>query len=176
MENKLKLEKEILLRILEYCKYLYEEEKERKNSLHAAVKTYITLLTFILGIGLGLGLIKGLPIDKSIIVSNNNFINIWLIIFFSISICCFFISLIFTILVLKIWRFERPADPRSISLKSIFMENENEVISDIIADYIIACEKNYNINESKAKLLSRGLFFLITGFILFVISFLCMMI
>jgi len=50
------------------------------------------------------------------------------------------------------------------------MESENSLLSAIISDYVIAANKNYEVNENKAKLLSKALFCLIVGLIFFVIS------
>lgn len=171
MNNELnQIDKNIQVRLLEYCKYLYEEEKERKNNLNDSVKTYIVFLTFILGVGV----LKILPLEKLILLLKNKSINqnfiIFSIIVFSLSIFIFFISLIFTILILKTWKFERPSDPKITTLKSVCMENENELLSSIIADYIIACNRNHAINDKKAKLLSYALFSLITGMIFFIVS------
>ena len=162
--------RDILVRLLEYCKYLYEEEKERTNRLNDAVKVYIAFLTFILGVGA----FKILTIDKLQQLLKNSPTNRTFVIFgvvlFAISVLAFFTSFVFTILILRIWRFERLSNPRKISIKATFMENQNDLLSVIIADYIVACDRNHNINNNKASFLSRALFFLITGLVFLVIS------
>lgn len=46
-----KIHENILQSLLDYSKYLYEEENERRDRLNNAVKVYIGFLTFILAIG-----------------------------------------------------------------------------------------------------------------------------
>ena len=163
--------KEILERLLDYVKYLYEEEKERKNDLNAAARIYIAFFTIITSIGLFkskilenlLSLPELMNIDQGFLLTG--------IVLFILSICFFFISLVYTIFVLKVWKFERPSDPHTTALKSLFISHETELIDEIIADYVVACKRNYAVNETKAKLLSCGFIYLLCGLILFGISF-----
>jgi len=62
-----KVDKNILIRLAEYCRYMYEEEKERTNRLNDAVKVYIAFLTFTLGIVV----FKMGPIKKMTTLSNS---------------------------------------------------------------------------------------------------------
>jgi hypothetical protein len=164
-----KIHENILQSLLDYSKYLYEEENERRDRLNNAVKVYIGFLTFILAIGV----FRLIPFEELILLLKNRtyiVISIFGVIFYGTSVISFFISFIFTILVLKMWPFERLSDPRTMVVKSIFMENKNDYVSSMISDYVVACNANHEINNQKSRLLSWGLTFLIGGFILFVLS------
>ncbi len=155
--------------LLEYSKYLYEEENERRDRLNNAVKVYIGFLTFVLGIGV----FKLISQKELILLLKNDTYPILSIIgaiFFGMSIISFFISFLFTILVLKMWPFERLSDPRINMEKSIFMDHKNDFVSSMISDYVVACNINHAINNEKSQLLARGLVLLIAGLILLAMS------
>jgi len=42
-----KSEQTVLMRLLEYCKYLYEEEKDRTDHLNNAVKIYLAFFNYV---------------------------------------------------------------------------------------------------------------------------------
>ncbi len=123
---------------------------------------------------MGVGVFKAFPVEKVILLASNATANKTLVIvglfLFLLSISAFFISLIFTVLVLKVWRFERLTDPEQTAIKAIFVESEQELISYIISDYVVACNRNHKVIEKKAKYLSHGLRFLLLGLVLFVTS------
>lgn len=167
------VDKGVLEKLVEYCKYLYEEEKARTIGLNNAVKVYIAFLT----ITLGMGVFGVLPVERISILLNGTsidstykYVKVSGVVLFYVSVLLFFSSFIFTILVLKVWKFERLCNPKQTALKSVFIETENKMLSVIIADYVIAANRNYEINEKKAKLLSKALFSLVGGLILFSIS------
>lgn len=164
-------DKAILIRLLEYCKYIYEEEHQRTNRLNNAVKIYLTFLTITLGIGIlkivPLAEIKNLLKSVSSLNPIGPYLELIALSLFYLSAILFGFSFIFTILVLKIWRFERLCDPKDTALKSISLGSENQLLSLITADYTVAANRNYLINEKKARLLSRALFCLISALLIF---------
>ena len=164
------IDRDILVRLLEYCKYLYEAEKERTSNLNNSVKVYIAFLTFILSVGA----FKTLSIEKLVSLLKKASVDRTFAVFgialFALSVLSLFISFVFTILILRIWRFERLSNPLVTAIRSVYMETENELLSALIANYIVASNRNHNINDQKAKLLSYALFSLIIGLALLVIS------
>lgn len=164
------IDRDILIILLDYCKYIYEEEKTRANLLNNTVKIYLAFLTF----ALGLGVWKMMPIDKAFLYINRSphYLNHYYIFkcFFILSLFLFFLSFIFTILVLKVWKFERLCDPKERAINSVFTKNPNKILSIIISDYIVAANRNYEINEKKAKLLSKAVFSLLSGLILLLLT------
>lgn len=160
------VDNDILERLLEYCKYLYEEEKERTDR----IEKKLNIFTFVLG-GSVLGVLM-LPIGKlSMLLSNpNEGVLVFVVLLFSASILLFLFSSIFTILVYKVRRFEMPSDPKIATIKSISMESKKDLLSAIIADYSIATNRNHDINDKKASHLSKALIFLLAGLVSFALS------
>lgn len=159
----------ILRSTLEYSKYLYEEENDRRDRLNNAVKVYLGFLTFILGVGV----VKLVSFGELILLlntrmyqalSNTGFVLLGLSLMFLI------VSFVFTIRVLKMWPYERLCDPRTMAVKSVFLENNRQFLESMISDYVAACNVNYNINNEKSMLLTRALSMLIIGLIMFVTS------
>jgi len=149
------LDRGLLLRLLEYCKYLYEEEKERTSRIEKKIDVF----RIYLGGGILLYLLP--PIDKvhSSITSGklSQLSGIVLIIFYSLSLIMFVLSFVFTVLTYKVQKFERPADPTSVIRRSLDAKDENDFISTIIADYSVAATRNHEVNEKKAAYLGKSL-------------------
>lgn len=170
MENKElnHLDKEILVRLLEYCKYLYEEEKERTSR----IEKKIDIFSLFLGGGVLVSLI--LPIDKIQLIFNNGIINqplgMFLVTFYFVTLFMFFLSFIFTIRIYKVQKFERPSDTKIIVSRSMNMKDLNDFLSTIIADYAIAAARNHDINDNKADYLSKALLYFLMGVVFTVIS------
>ncbi len=160
--------KESLKILLEYCKHLYDEESNRTKR----IEQKINIQSFILGGGVLV--IFGIPIDKFTELLNSSpllhgIIILILLLFFT-STCLFLFSSIFTILVYRVRIFERLCDPKIIATDSVVSENTSDLLSKIIADYVIAANRNHEINNKKANYLSKALFSLLAGIILFVFS------
>jgi hypothetical protein len=168
MELKL-AEKDILIRLLEYCRYLYEEEKERTCRLEKKVEIYTAML------GGGFWVVFTLiPTDRlSALIERHsieNHIGSIILSTLILSFTLFLLSSIFTILVYRVRNFEWLCNPEKRALESIDMKNENEFISSMIADYTIAANRNHEINDKKACLLSKAIFTLLTGIIFLAIG------
>lgn len=159
-------EKYIKVRLYEYCKYLYEEEKERKENLRSSVKIHLTCVFFALG-AISFKLFSNNGFFNVILYHSTSLLFITFLMFFFSSIISFIISLLFLITVLKVWRYERLSDPQKISLISSFMLDEYELLIFIISDFIDACNKNYKVNEEKSKLLSYASLFIMSGLLFF---------
>lgn len=159
----------MLSSLLDYFKYIYEEEKDRTKSINDAVKVYILLISFILGAGL----YKVLPLNNSFPMNiDYNDVSIALIIniLFLLAVLSFLTSLIFTVLIMKVWKFERLCEPKNKFAQAIILNDYNEYLISVIADYIVTSNRNNYINSQKAILLSRALVFLISGLTLFIIG------
>jgi hypothetical protein len=149
----------ILLRSLEYCKYLYEEEDKRTNSLNNTVKAYFTVLTFTIGL---LSFKAGSLKDANLQVSKPSIDSIVLL---GISLFLLFLSLILSILVLKMRKYERLTDPERVFIKAQFLKTEGDFINSMMADFSVATNRNYTMNQQKVKLLIYALIFYLAGII-----------
>jgi len=74
-----------------------------------------------------------------------------------------FLALIFSILVLKVWLYERLCDPIHRLRDTVLMSDEIEVFSKSLCDFAIATERNYKINNKRTKYLSYAIGFLLFG-------------
>jgi hypothetical protein len=155
---------------------MYSEEKERTNRLNDAVKVYLGFTSFIIG----LGVLKVVTADDiaflfkqpNSLATTASYLKAIGVILFCLSFVLFAISALFTILVLKVWQFERLCDPEQLVVKAVTMEGEPALLSTMIADFAIAANRNYEVNEKKARLLSYGLLALICALLSFGISWL----
>lgn len=162
-------ERNLLLRIVEYCKYLYEEEKDRQSIIHNVVKVYMSFLTATFAaIAFVLFKTNVVNLFKADFASSK-FILLGAIIFI-LSILFIVISFFLTIRILKVWRYERLCNPKIFALRSSVMGNEIEVLREIIYHYAVASNRNHKINDEKSDLLSYAFYFLIPGLFLFIIS------
>lgn len=158
--------KDLFVRQYDYFQYLFEVEQKRAASIIAGAKVYIAFLVFILGSIF----LKVLSIDKIRRLFTDNSITQfekYLGILFSIlSALALFVALIFSILVLKIWSYDRLCNPAIRFKDTLYMKDEIEVLSKCISDFAVATSRNNEINNKRARFLSFGLVFLITGTIL----------
>lgn len=160
---------ELYTRLLGYCRQMYEEEKERTTRLNHAVTVYLGFTSFVVGYCV----LKLVQLDEIAVLFNKQSPPIQMsyqqmtgVILFCVSCALFAVSSTLTILVLKVWRFERLCDPQQVVMKSVRMESDTQLLLDMIADFAVAANRNYQVNEKKAKLLSYGLLTLMSGFIL----------
>jgi len=159
---------DVLESILHYSKYLYEEENERRDRLNNAVKVYIGILTFILGVvALRVGNLDQWSLFK---YHNLAVVPIATFVLFGASGLTFLASFVYTILVLRMWPYKRLRDPVTMAVESVFLDDLEMHTSSLISDYAVACNVNHTINNEKSRLLSRALAFLIVGLILLSIS------
>ena len=165
-------DKEFLEQLLDYCQYLYEEEKERRDILNKTMQIYLGAL----GFAIGVVILKLTSIDKILALIQKASIhgqNIQSIVItlFVVSAMLFVFSFISTLLVVKMWKRERPSDPESLVTKSASMESINTLLSTIIADYAVAANRNHNVNEQKALLLCKALYLFLASLLIFSIAY-----
>jgi hypothetical protein len=142
----------ILTRQKDYFQYLYEQEQKRAASIIGGAKVYIGFLVFIVG---SISL-KVITPDKLAELFNNNVIPFWSkmvgISFILLSGLSLLISLLFTILVLKVWSYERLCNPTERFKETISMTNQLEVLSKCLSDFAIAASRNNIINNCTRNL------------------------
>lgn len=137
-----------------YAQYLYEEEVRRSERLHAVTKTY---LIFIGSTFAGtLTLIDWLELTPSTVgaFTSTIYSMITTIILF-VALIALTISLLSTIMVIKIWRIERLCHPMKLLLAFPSTHStQHELLNTIIHNYISAATHNATANDSKGKLMS----------------------
>jgi hypothetical protein len=156
------------LRLVDYTKYLYEEEKERTLQLNSVMKIYLTILTFTLG-----AIIFKFYDFKELLNSMNinhsdKYQFFWILSY--LSILMIFISFFTTISVVKIRRFERLCSPKNFVKEATKVKNEIKLLSLINANYVVATERNWVVNQKKAKFLTYSLLSYFIGMFLFVFA------
>jgi hypothetical protein len=157
-----------LIRLLDYSKYLYEEEKQRNEKLNSATNTYLVVITF--AFTFSASLLSWLsPKVDDLSTFRNDKLQLLFLLCFGVSILILLLSLIFTMLVVKTRQFERLCDPVDFASKASSL-NEEELISSIISNFVVATDRNFLINNKKARFLSLGLQTYIIGFILLLVT------
>ena len=155
--------KYLLIRQYEYFQYLFEQEQNRAASIVNGAKVYIAFLVFILGSIF----LKVLTPEKILTLFANSavgltakFIGISLVILTAMALTA---AVVFTILVLKVWSYDRLCDPVERFTETLTMKNELEVLSKSISDFAVAVSRNNRINNKRAEYLTRGLNYLLIG-------------
>lgn len=157
---------EILSRLAEYCKYLYEEEKGRTERLEKKVNIFSVALG-----GSFVAVFLKLPVGRMSAFINFSQPNAFIAtVLLFVSLLLFIMSSFFTFLVYKVRKFERLSDPKQMAAKAQAMTDEVEMLSAIIADYTVATNKNHDINDAKARHLSYALLCLVSALLLIVVS------
>lgn len=158
--------KDLLIRQYAYFQYLFEQEQKRAASIVGGAKVYIAFLVFILGSIF----LKVLTPDKILIIFANSTVGpttktivIFLVILAAVALT---VSVAFTILVMKVWSYDRLCDPIERFQDTLRMKNELEVLSKSISDFAVATSRNNRINNKRAGYLARGLNFLLIGTLL----------
>lgn len=159
----------IILRQKEYFQYLFEQEQKRSNSIISGAKVYIGFLVFIIG-SIFLKVISVEDIDKLFNNIINPYLKIIVIFLLILSVISLLISIIFTILVLKVWSYERLCNPIERFKETILMTKEYEVISKCLSDFAITVNRNNQINNTRARYLSFALAFLLAGLLFSIIT------
>lgn len=168
MEHNYDNKKNNLVRLNDYYKNLYDEEYKRNEHLTGIGKIYLSILTFSIGVVV-LKMKISLGIDE--ILANNSIIAL-LILFFIISTIIFILlSFIYTTLALRIRQYERLCDPRKFIAVAENCETECTLLEKIIANYTVATERNFKVNEKKAKLLSHALSLYIASVFMSILGF-----
>lgn len=167
-EESSQFNKEALIKIFEYSKYLYEEEKSRTERIEKKVNIF----TMFLG-GSFLGILTFLSPEKLVKSFNGSIIEkqivITIFVTYYASFLLFLCSAVFIILVYKVLDFEWLCNPEKRISK--LAENEEHVVLDtIIADFVVTANRNHELNDKKAKWLAKAIFFLLIGLILWAVS------
>ena len=174
IDESLAEDKDLLARLVEHVKYLYEEENERRDVLNNTTKIYLGAFTFVVGIVLvKIAAVEKLP--SMILNLYNNavggkYIALAASMFFLAAAGLFCTSFLLTVLVLRMWKRERLSDPERFVFRAMTMSDEARLLSAIVADYVVAGNRNHRINEQKARLLSKALFSFIYAFIVYVLT------
>lgn len=161
---------DLLARQYEYFQYLFEQEQKRATSIVGGAKVYIAFLVFIMGSIF----LKVITLDKIVILFNYTTITpleklIGLSMVGVASVALIF-ALLFTILVLKVWSYDRLCDPLERFEDMILIQDECEIYSKAICDFAIATSRNNLINNKRAEYLARGLACLLVGTLLSIIA------
>jgi hypothetical protein len=159
----------VLKHLLDYSKNLHEQENQRNDKLTSVTNIYLVVITFAFTLLLGvLSLISPSAVNMLLKLSGD--FQIVLFGGLGISVFLLLMSLIFTVLVVKVRSFERLCNPKEFVIEASIIKSEEEVISAIISHYVVATERNFLVNNKKAKYLSYALQSYIAGFIFLVFA------
>ncbi len=162
--------RDLLVRQHEYFQYLFEQEQKRAASIVGGAKVYIAFLVFILGSIILKAITPGKIVSlfsKSDINSGAKLIGISLVVLSATALTA---AVLYTILVLKVWLYERLCDPIERFQETLTMSDEVEVLSKALSDFAIAISRNNHINNKRAEYLTRGLYCLLVGTFLSIIT------
>jgi hypothetical protein len=160
---------EFLIELKEYTQYLYEEELQRAERFHNASKTYLIYIMF--SFSSTIAIIKALKVSPLQLLSRPmNKLSLIFLILISLALLFLVASLIFISLVIKVWQTEKLCDPEKFALSSGKHGDKNQLIEEIIANFVIATKKYITVNINKGRYLSTASFFFRLGFILLCIS------
>lgn len=162
--------RDLLVRQYEYFQYLFEQEQKRAASIVGGAKVYIAFLVFILGSIF----LKVITPEKILILFCNSpigsgarLIGISLVMLAAIALSA---AVFFTILVLKVWFYDRLCDPIERFQETLAMQDEVEVLSKSISDFAVATSRNNRINNRRAEYLTLGFSCLLIGTLLSIIA------
>lgn len=162
--------KDVLIRQQAYFQYLFELEQKRAASIVGGAKVYIAFIVFIFGSIF----LKVLNPEKILIIfadstvgSTAKSIVATLVISATLSLTA---SIAFTFMVMKVWLYDWLCDPIERLKDTLAMENELEVLSKSITDFVVATSRNNRINNKRVKYLTRGLNCLLLGTLLSIIA------
>lgn len=141
-----------LVRLEEFSRRLYEEEINRSHHLNGSAKNLFLILAATIAF-LG-SLIQWLLSNP--IVSLSNFGN-WLVaVLFMLGVTFAIASFVFILLTLNVRAYERLCDPIKLVSRMLVTQIEEELLSEIISNYLVATDRNLKANAGKATVLSRA--------------------
>lgn len=157
-------------RLLDYCKYVYEEEKERRDVLNQMTKVYLWAIAVAIGIGIfKIGSIQKVP-DRLREMNESGILGKYLALiaenFLVGSSFMFFLAFVLAISVIKMWKREGLCDLESVVNRAVSFESEGKLMSTMIADFVVATKRNSKVNDRKARLLSYAMIFFLTALFL----------
>ncbi len=156
----------VLVRQNDYFRYLYEQELQRSERIVNGAKVYIALLVFVIGSIT----LKVVPYDKIRALAETCSVPAlgvalgWGLV--GASAVVLTASIVLSILVLKVWDYERLCDPSRRLIEMIEMKSEADALSKSISDFVVATGTNFEVNNRRAKCLSLALVCLISGLLL----------
>lgn len=154
--------------LLNYARYLYENELARTDKLNDTSKTYIVFISSTFTVLLaGLTWIGFDQFAKQIDIASS-FRNVALLAVFAASITFLVLSFIFVVLSVKIRSFERLCEPLDF-LGHSENNHPDAVKKDMMANFAVATTRNYDVNQSKARWLFRALMMYLFAFVLFLV-------
>ena len=154
-----------LVRLLDYSKYLYEQENKRNEKLSSSTNIYLVVITFTFTLLVGfLGFIP--PKQRFMSLGLNDWVYISLSTCLGISVMLILLALIFTLLVVKVRPFESLCNIKEFIYEAEHYETEEELVGSMITHYAVATEKNIPLNNEKAKFLKLALLSFNIGFII----------
>lgn len=152
-----------------YTKYLYEEEKHRTEYLNTATNTYLAFITFSFSFAAGvlywlIPQLDGIALNALTLAQTLGLIGL------AGAILLLTLALVFTVLVVKVRAFERLCVPEEFAEEASQHGDEEKLVNAITANYVVATERNFAINNRKTMYLAYALQSYITGFVLFIVS------
>lgn len=159
----------ILNHLLNYSKTLHEQENQRNDKLTNVTNIYLVVITFAFTLLLGvLSLIS--PTAGNMLQKLSMVFQVILFGGLGVSVLLILTSLFFTMRVVKVRAFERLCNPKEFIIEASSIKSEEEVVSAIISHYVVATERNFIINNKKARFLDYGLQAYIFGFIILLLT------
>ena len=152
--------------ILNHIQHRYEEEERRFQSIDSKISSMIGVLVMIF------------TIQASVltnIMSNNEKVDVCLIVLFITSLALYLISIYYFIDAHNFKKFLATPEPSFLMDEGKKGESEHVIVKDMIALYGDCVEKNEKIMENKTKISKKGFNFLIYGGFLSFIFFVCLL-
>ena len=165
MENEITQDKGSLVRLLDYFKYLYEQENHRSEKLNASTNTYLVAITFAFTFLVGL-LGWMFPKESGPLAPLNGPVQVLMLVCIGIAVLLILLSLIFTMLVVKVRPFERLCDPAEFAEQTKSIRDEADLMRAIISHFVVATDRNFQLDNEKARFLAYGLQSFVAGFVL----------
>jgi len=146
---------QFLLRVKEYAQYLYEAEDRRAERFQEATKTYLLFIGSTLAGTVGT--LKWLDLRPTSLLSRAYSAKEQVVLIaLLIAVLALGASFLMTILVVKVRQREGLCEPRQFLAGAALDNSETEALERIIADFVVAAERNVMLNDEKARLLASA--------------------
>lgn len=159
----------ILKHLLDYSKYLHEQEDQRNDKLTGVTNIYLVVITFAFTLLLGIISLISPTMEESLLGIRQGY-QIALLIGLGAAVVLILASLFFTMLVVKVRSFERLCNPKEFILEASNIKSEEAVISAVISHYVVSTERNFLVNNRKAMYLALALQSYILGFVILLLT------
>lgn len=152
--------------MLEYSRYLYENELARTDKLNDTSKTFILFISSTFTVLLAGLTWVGVDVLSKQTDTIYNPANLAAASLFLVSVLALVLAFVFVVLSVKIRSFERLCDP--LQFVSANGDKSTDLIKkDITANYTVATARNYKVNARKAWWLFNALFAYLAALVLF---------